>query len=60
MQEQMSFLETLPPAGLAPVWAALDDEQRALVVAALARLIAKVGTFPDEQAPVGTEETLDE
>ena len=42
MQQQMSFLETSPPAGAAPVWAALDKHQKAEVVATLARLIAKV------------------
>lgn len=39
---QMSFLETPPPGGAAPAWAALDEQQRAEVVEALARLIAKV------------------
>lgn len=42
MQEQMTFLEALPPAGTAPVWAALDEQQRAEVVTALARLIVQV------------------
>lgn len=42
MQLLMSFLKTPPPAGAVPAWAALDDEQRAEVVTALARLIAKV------------------
>ena len=60
MQVQMSFLETPPPSGVAPVWTALDEEQRAIVVAALARLIAKVGILQDEQAPVGSEESIDE
>ncbi len=47
MQLLMSFLET-PPPGRAPVWAALDDEQRAEVEAALARLIAKVAAAPNQ------------
>jgi len=60
VQVQMSFLETPPPAGVAPVWTALDEEQRALVVAALARLIAKVSTLQDQQAAVSTQESSDE
>ena len=44
MQEQMTFLETLPPAGTAPVWAALDEQQRAEVVTTLVRLIVQVAT----------------
>ena len=40
--EQLSFLEAPQPAGVAPVWPTLDEEQRAAAVAALARLIAKV------------------
>ena len=39
---QLSFLETPPTAGAASAWAALDEQQRAEVVEALARLIAKV------------------
>jgi hypothetical protein len=39
MQQQMSFLEveTPTPAGAAPVWATLDEQQRAEPVATLAR-----------------------
>ena len=47
MQLLMSFLKT-PPAAAAPVWDALDGEQRAEVVATLARLIAKVATARSE------------
>lgn len=39
--QQLSFLESPIPTGAAPVWDALDDEQRAKVIAMLARLIAK-------------------
>lgn len=42
--EQMSFLEVPQPAGVALVWPTLDQEQRAEVVAALARLIAKAAS----------------
>jgi len=56
---QMSFLQTPPPAGAAPVWATLDAEQRAEVVAALGRLIAKVSTPPDQEPP-NIEEKHDE
>jgi hypothetical protein len=44
MQQQMSFLEMSPPPGTAPVWAALDEQQRAEVVTILARLIVQVAT----------------
>lgn len=56
MQLQMSFLETPPSAGAAPVWAKLDPQQRAEVVAALARLIAKVAAAASEGRTGGTEE----
>jgi hypothetical protein len=39
--QQLSLLEEPPPAGAAPVWQKLDEEQRAVVVRRLARLIAK-------------------
>ena len=42
MQLLLSVLRTPTPAGAAPVWAALDEDQRAEVVATLARLIAKM------------------
>ena len=42
MQLPLGFLDTPPVPGAAPVWAALDDEHRTLVVATLARLIAKL------------------
>jgi hypothetical protein len=40
VQLPLSFLDTPTVPGTAPVWAALDDEHRRLVVATLARLIA--------------------
>jgi hypothetical protein len=63
MQLLMSFLETPPSAasaGRAPVWTTLDDEQRAEVVAALARLIAKVATLPNKARVAEREEKGDE
>jgi len=39
--QQLSFLEAPVPTGAAPVWGVLDEEQRAKVIAMLARLIAK-------------------
>ena len=42
VQLLLSFVSRpLLPKGTAPVWDALDDEQRTAVVATLARLIAK-------------------
>ncbi len=38
--QQLSLLEEPLPAGAAPVWQTLDEEQRADVVRRLARLIA--------------------
>ena len=41
--QQLSLLETsLPVNRTVAVWATLDDEQQALVVAVLARLIARL------------------
>ena len=60
VQLQMSFLEPLPIPGAAPVWASLDTEQRAEVVAALRRLIAKVANTSGPEPPAGTEEKKDE
>ena len=39
--QQLSFLEAPIPKGVAPVWNALDDEQRAKAITMLAQLIAK-------------------
>ena len=38
--QQLSFLEPPPQQAAAPVWHSLDEEQRARLVAKLARLIA--------------------
>jgi hypothetical protein len=54
VKEQLSLLEPPAPAGAAPVWSALDTEQRALVVSMLVRLIAKVVVALGE--PVADEE----
>ena len=60
MRRQLSFLETTQPNGTAPVWAVLDDEQRAKVVAMLARLIAKMATAREEAARTITKGQEDE
>ena len=52
MKEQLSLLDRHLPAGTAPVWDALDAEQRALVVSTLARLMAKAALAQRE--PQGT------
>lgn len=59
-QQQMSFLEEPPPAGVAPVWAALDEQQRAEVVGTLARLIAKVVAGQSAPLAVESEEQANE
>jgi len=46
--QQLSFLEAPVPEGAAPVWTALDEEQRAKVIAMLARLIAKTVAEPEQ------------
>lgn len=46
--QQLSFLEPPIPIGAAPVWNALDDEQRAKVIATLARVIAKTIAEPEQ------------
>jgi hypothetical protein len=56
---QLSFLDKLPVHGEAPVWAALDDEQRALVLATLARLIANVACAPATTAIADEEKNHD-
>jgi len=61
MQLQMSLLEeTLALPGAAPVWVALDPTQRAEVVAALARLIAKLAAAPSRASGAGSQENGDE
>jgi hypothetical protein len=46
--QQLSFLETPPPNEAVPVWNALDEEQRAKILAMLARLIAKTISEPEQ------------
>ena len=52
--QQLSFLDLSPRDGVAPVWDALDNEQRAHLVLRLARLIARAiappGDYSDERA----------
>jgi hypothetical protein len=59
VQRQMSFLETVV-RGAAPVWAALDDAQRAEVVATLARLIVKMAAPVDDPTALVHEEQDDD
>lgn len=47
MQAQLSFLEEKAEDGAVPVWSTLDDEQRAEVVATLARLIVTLTVTTD-------------
>jgi hypothetical protein len=56
VKEQLSLLETLLPAGAAPVWTALDVEQRALVVWTLARVMANTAVAQRESASAADEE----
>jgi hypothetical protein len=46
--KQLSFLEDPLVAGEAPVWAVLDENQRAETVAKLRYLIVKVATWQHE------------
>ncbi len=53
--QQLSLLEVPPPDGAAPVWSTLEEEQRAVIVTRLARLMAKTlvatpGEHSDERA----------
>lgn len=59
VQQQMSFLEANAPGAVA-VWARLDDAQRAVVVAALARVIVKMTLRPDDPSTRAHEEPDDE
>jgi sensor c-di-GMP phosphodiesterase-like protein len=45
--QQLSFFEVPAPDGVVPVWTALDNEQRAKVIAMLAQLIAKTIAEPE-------------
>ena len=46
--QQLSFLDPPVPDGAAPVWNALDEEQRAKTITMLARLIAKAISEPEQ------------
>lgn len=59
MQLHLRFVEPLP-ANAAVVWATLDDEQRAEVVASLASLIAKVAVADGNKAVADVREKDDE
>jgi hypothetical protein len=54
--KQLSFLEDPLVAGEAPVWTALDENQRAETVAKLGYLIAKVATWRHEPVARAGEE----
>lgn len=45
--QQLSFLELPIPDSAAPAWSALDEEQRARVIAMLVQLIAKMLAEPE-------------
>jgi hypothetical protein len=45
--QQLSFLEAPVSEGAAPVWSALDEEQRAKAITMLAQLIAKTIAEPE-------------
>lgn len=57
VQLLLSFLRTPQPAGAAPVWDALDDEQRAEVLTTLIRLIAKVAAVQSEKGVAAVQVT---
>jgi len=46
--QQLSFLDPPDRDGVAPVWAALDREQRAHLALRLARLIARTISIPGD------------
>ncbi len=60
MQLKLSFVQLQQPDGVAPVWPALDNEQRSEVLATLARLIAKMAVSPSEAAMAADEVNTDE
>ena len=57
--QQLSLLETSTPIGTAPVWSALDAEQRALVVSVLVRLMAKSVANDRERDAADPEVSID-
>ncbi len=60
MQRQRSLWESSAAEGTAPVWTRLDGEQRAEVVAVLARVLAKASTRSSEAAATAVEEETDD
>ena len=50
MQIQMSFMDELPIPRTS-VWEQLDDEQKAIVIESLARLVAKMMLSESNQEP---------
>lgn len=61
MQLLLDFLEeTAIPSGTPPIWAVLNDNQKVEVSAALARVIAKVGTQGGQDPAQETEGRKDE
>jgi hypothetical protein len=46
--QQLRLLEDPPPAGTAPVWSTLDEEQRAAIVKKLAQVLANAIAEPEE------------
>lgn len=49
MPQQLSLFEDPSPAGAAPVWDTLDEQQRAEIVHKLAELIAKAIAVLEDQ-----------
>jgi hypothetical protein len=61
MRLQMSLWEPPQSSDTPLVWPTLDDEQRAAVVVALARLIAKAAIRPPQEGPASVaQEKTDE
>jgi predicted Fe-S protein YdhL (DUF1289 family) len=58
--EQTSFLEAPKTAGAASAWMTLDEEERAEILATLARLIAKVFVAQSDEAAHDSEGATDE
>jgi hypothetical protein len=55
--QQLSFLEIPPPNNVAPVWSTLDEEQRAVVVTKLARLMVNtIAPSPKENSDERAEQ----
>jgi hypothetical protein len=49
VQAQLSFWEERNESGAIPVWSTVGNEQRAVVVATLARLIVKLAVAADDK-----------